>query len=235
MGMQFVYQHTARDILRCSGYGENGEAWLSDAEREVYVELQDACRREGWLFGRILAKQLLLDKLATQLAGVGVIHPAEIQILSRNGLGRAIRPRIMLRGQLQDWSLSISHSDQSVLVALSEVPRVSIGTDVSLMQMQIEGFVNMWLTPWERRWVRNVGDLRLVSMLWAIKEAFYKAINVGEPFTPSRIEVRPCTLNGYSLRFDGAEPGKVCKVHIPEIDEQVVVIVTVADPVLEGA
>lgn len=230
MGAPFVYRHATRSMLRRSWHGPSGEAWLSECEREVYAGLRDVRRREAWLFGRILAKQLILERIAPPV-GEGVIHPAEIQIHSRDGMDRAIRPRVVLDGRLQHWFLSIAHSDQSVLVALSEAPGVSVGADVMPVQALSDGFEEMWLTAWERGWLRNQRDKgkpHLVSMLWAVKEAFYKAVNVGERFVPSRVEIRAGALGEYSLRLKGAEVGGLRRVHVEAVGEELIVIVTVA-------
>ncbi|MFQ5570905.1 MAG: 4'-phosphopantetheinyl transferase family protein [Rhodothermales bacterium] len=230
MGAPFVYRHIGRSILRHSWDGPTGEGWLSACERDVYAGLRDARRREAWLFGRIVAKQLILDAIRPPV-GEGTIHPAAIQIHSRDGLGRAIRPRVVLDGRLQHWFLSIAHSDQSVLVALSGAPGVCVGADITPVQAMSNGFQDMWLTAWERRWLRKQGDQKrshLLSTIWAVKEAFYKAVNVGEQFVPSHVEVRTDALGGYSLRLKGAELGGLSTVHVAEAGTEVSAIVTVA-------
>jgi phosphopantetheinyl transferase (holo-ACP synthase) len=202
---------------------------LSDGEREVYAELRDVPRREGWLLGRIMAKRLILGTLMAPPALGRGIHPAVVQIHSRDGLGRAIRPRILLHGRLQPWSLSIAHSDRSVLVALSDAPGVSLGVDVTLHQALGAGFEDTWLTPWERGWLRDqVGQGRppATSALWAVKEAFYKAANGGEPFVPRRIEVRLGEGGDHGVRFGDVDLGDACRVQVAEVDTEIVAIVT---------
>jgi phosphopantetheinyl transferase len=233
MSLPCSYRHVAHSVLRRCWDGPRGVAWLSDCEREVYASWRDFRRRESWLFGRILAKQLILHEANVLPDAMRDIHPAEIQIHSRDSLNRATRPRVLSHGQLQAWSLSIAHSDQSVLVALSVAPRVSVGVDVTPVQALSDGFVDMWLTPWERQWLHNQrdqGKLSMASALWAVKEAFYKAVNVGEGFAPCRIEVCPRVCGGYGLRFAGAEPDGLWRVHLIEADKEIAVIVTVVKP-----
>jgi phosphopantetheinyl transferase (holo-ACP synthase) len=166
--------------------------------------------------------------MLTPSVGGRAIHPAEIDIQSRDGLGRATHPRVTLRGRLQPWAVSIAHSDQSVLVAVSRIPGMSVGVDVAPVQTWSDGFLEMWLTLGERQWLRSVGDLRLASTLWAIKEAVYKAVNIGEPFTPGRIEVCPRAGGGYTYRWDGAKPGAAHTIDVIGSDQEIAAIVIVA-------
>jgi phosphopantetheine--protein transferase-like protein len=231
---QFVYRYLARSTMSSLGCVHAGETWLSACEMETYAEMHNARRREEWLFGRVLAKQLILNEVIGQSSERRIILPSEIQIFSRDGFGRNTRPLIILNGQLQSWSLSIAHSDQSVLVALAQRPGVSIGVDVTPVQKQSESFINTWLTPYERRWIRKRDNEHLASILWSIKEAFYKATNRYEQFVPRRIEVYTTAPDYYCLRFDGEELSNLCKVYVLEANEQIAVIVTVVTSDEEG-
>lgn len=228
-GRPFALRLEARSAVGLSWPGSSGEAWLSDSEREVYAELRDARRREAWLFGRLLSKDLILSRMAASLGARGAIDPGRVEILSRDGLGRATRPRALLQGRLQPWSLSLAHSDRSVVVAFSEDPGVAVGADVTPIQSPSAGFVDLWYTPWERAWVRAQGDQgpRRVATLWAVKEAFYKAVNVGERFAPSRIEVLVDPLGGYAVRCERVRPGGRCRVRVAAASREVVAVVMV--------
>jgi hypothetical protein len=120
-----------RRALRHAWTGSSGEAWLSAAEREVYANLRHAGRREAWLLGRLLSKELILNTMAAPLGGSGAMDPGGVEILSCDGLGRPTRPRVLLQGRLQPWSLSLAHSDRFVLVAFSEDPDLAVGVDVT--------------------------------------------------------------------------------------------------------
>jgi len=219
----------ARDAVRHAWAGSSGEACLSSPEREVYANLRDARRREAWLFGRLLSKKLILGMMvATQCAGRAV-DPVHIEILSRDGLGRPTRPRVLLQGRLQPWSLSLAHSDRSVLVGLSQNGGVAVGVDVTPIQSPGAGFLELWYTPWELAWIwaqKNQAP-RWAATLWAVKEAFYKAINVGERFAPRRIEVRVDPPDGYAIRCDGSRPRGGCLVRVAATGGEVVATVMV--------
>jgi phosphopantetheinyl transferase len=207
-----------------------GEAWLSEPEREAYAVLRDARRREAWLFGRLLCKELILAMRIAAGSPGGGVEPGQIEVLSRDGLGRPARPRVLLHGRLQPWSLSLAHSDQSVLVGLSRDGRLATGVDVTPIQSPDAGFLDLWFTPRERAWIRAKFDqaARWAATLWAIKEAFYKAVNVGESFAPRQIEVRVDPLGGYVVRWLGSRPTGPCRVRVAAGRSEVVAVVTVA-------
>ncbi len=219
-----------RDALRRVWAGDGGEAWLSDPEREVYAHLHDARWREAWLFGRLLCKELILSTLVAARGGRGALHPGGVEILSRDGLGRPTRPRVLLHGRLQPCSLSLAHSDRFVLVAFCEDPDVAVGVDVTPIQSPGAGFLDLWFTPWERAWIwaQSGQAPRRAASLWAVKEAFYKAVNRGERFAPERIEVHVDPLGGYAVPWYGSRSRGPCRVRVAAGSTDVAAVVTVA-------
>lgn len=181
-------------------------AWLGEAEREIYASFAAPARREEWLLGRSLAKELILEHAPRPGGAATPLCPNEIQICSRDGLNRPSRPQIFLRGRLQPWPLSIAHSGDLLLVALSKRPQASLGVDIAPLQSWAEGSLEMWFTERERRLMKIDPALHPPSKLWAVKEAVYKAVNRGEPFTPCRIEVRPQPGGAYTFLRDGVAP-----------------------------
>ncbi|HSD51280.1 MAG TPA: 4'-phosphopantetheinyl transferase superfamily protein [Candidatus Methylomirabilis sp.] len=218
-----------RGALRRAWAGCRGEGWLSNPEREVYAHLQDARRREAWLFGRLLSKELILDTLAAARCPGWAVDPVHIQVLSRDGLGRPTRPRVLLKGRLQPCSLSLAHSEQTVVVGLSQDGDMTMGVDLTPIQSPGVGFLDLWFTPRERAWIWSQSDQapRWAATLWAVKEAFYKATNRGEGFTPRRIEVRVDPPDGYAIRCDGARPRGGCLVRVATTGGEVVAAVLV--------
>jgi len=220
----------SRSALRRSWPGSSGEAWLSDGEREVYAGLRDARRREAWLFGRLLGKDLILGRVGARLGAWGAAAPRRIEILSRDGLGRAVRPRVLVEGRVQPWALSLAHSDRFVLVIFCEEPGAAVGVDVAPIRPPGAGFLGFWFTPRERAWIRaraNQGPRRAAT-LWAVKEAFYKAVNAGERFAPGRIEVRVDRPGRYAVRCEGSRPGGPCEVQVAAAGGEVLAAVRVA-------
>jgi phosphopantetheinyl transferase len=190
-------------------------AWLTPAERETWSGLTNPQRRQAWLGGRMLAKRMILRHLPA-------LRPAEIEIHSRDSLGRSTRPRVTVCGRLQPWALSIAHSARFVFVALSAAPGLAVGVDVTAGPEPNAAFRDTWFSPGERRWCESPGG----ATLWAIKEAVYKAVNRGEPFAPRRIEVFR-TDNRYAFRWDGKAPSSVSTIEVGSFGGEITALVTV--------
>jgi phosphopantetheinyl transferase len=63
-------------------------------------------------------------------------------------------------------------------------------------------------------------------MLWAVKEAVYKAANRGEPFRPRRVEVLPLAPGGYACSYLGQAVGEGCRIRTMYLDRYVAAVVT---------
>jgi phosphopantetheinyl transferase (holo-ACP synthase) len=176
------------------------ESWLHPRECDELQRYRDPAARDAWLAGRTVAKQLVLDALVRNHA----LHrdAAEVEICSRDDAGRQVRPRIRVADRLLPWCLSISHTANGVLAALSLDPRVRVGVDLAPLVERSAGFLRVWFTERERERLYNAGPLE-IARYWAAKEAAYKAVNNGQSFAPRRVEV---------LRVDEAGERLVCRV-----------------------
>jgi phosphopantetheinyl transferase len=220
--------------LRRRWAGPEGLAWLGPGERAVHDRFHDPRHREGWLFGRLLAKELILATGADRLLP-GHLAPDEIEIHSRDGLGRSVRPRALVRGRLQPWCLSIAHSDAAVMVALAQGPGWFIGVDLVSFQLDASESLSRWFSYSERRFVDRGAAAergRRAAAVWAAKEAAYKAVGGATGFRPERIEARMTSdaSSQVSVRYrdgGGPEPSTWCRVEIGLADGDVVAVATV--------
>jgi phosphopantetheinyl transferase len=162
-----------------------GANWLNLAERATVARFADRSRRETWLAGRLLAKRLIAGRLVGEDSkDFPVWTYAHIEIHSAGA-----RPWASVAGRTLDGALSIAHTRRGVLVALGGRADISLGVDLVEPGRLGPGFADVWFTPAERRrWLAD-GDSRRPAIIWAIKEAVYKALNRGEAFEPRRIEV----------------------------------------------
>jgi phosphopantetheinyl transferase len=119
------------------------EGWLSARELKELAQWRDERRRRAWMLSRLLARQLLAE--------VGDASEASFEVLSRDELGRVNRPILWRDGARLPWSLSISHSDRGVLVALAPRSDVTIGADVT-QEQSFAPSLEAWFTPSERAW-----------------------------------------------------------------------------------
>jgi phosphopantetheinyl transferase len=157
-------------------------AWLTTAEHQACARFRDGGRQRVWLAGRLLAKRLIAARL--NASGMRGLHSAaQIEIRSA---GR--RPVVLFEERRLRWSLSISHTDRSVLVGLSCIPGISIGVDLVAAEPCGRGFAETWFTPHERHALSDAAP-HAAATLWGAKEAVYKAAGQNRPFDPRSIEV----------------------------------------------
>lgn len=185
------------DQLACPG------EWLSSAEQSELALLRNPPRRLDWLRGRWVAKQLIRQ-------ATGIARLADIGILTRSESGLGIRPRIFVAGGELPWSLSISHTLHGALAGLARSSEYAVGVDLVHGTARGSGFRQLWFSRGEQRWLQEAPSRR-TTVLWALKEAVYKACNQGEPWRPQQIEVLPsgdrfhCSYRGKSLCSLGIE------------------------------
>jgi len=184
----------------------DGGRWLGPRELRHYARFKDQRRREGWLLGRVLAKQLLLENADTPVG-----EPREIEIISRDSQGRAVRPEVTVGGRRQPWSLSISHTDTAVLAAVCFGPAIGLGVDLVRLQPLGRGFVQAWFDRREQA-LLGEGGLLEACTLWAAKEAVYKAAGSGDSFAPRQIRLRLSPLGGYTCTYRGVDLSDNCRV-----------------------
>jgi hypothetical protein len=180
-------------------------SWLGADERAELGRLSDWRRRRQWLAGRWTSKLLIrreIDGFSNDgRCDVGEHDDfSEIQISTRDARGRGRRPFITIGGRELPWSLSISHSERGVLVALAATDQCSLGVDLASKAAHDAGFLRLWFTPGERCWI-EADPSRRAAVLWAMKEATYKAYQSGEGWSPRKIEVRPLLHNRFACFF----------------------------------
>ena len=169
--------------LRSSTNESAAREWLSTNECEEQSSWTNLARRRAWSASRRLGKQLVREVLPDLAC-----EPQQIEILSKNSMGKSVRPRVSVAGKPQPWSFSISHTDEVVFVALSLSPNISIGVDLCQPDRHRDIFADTWFTNSELSYLRGAGSDELWR-LWAIKESVYKACNRGEPFAPRRVRI----------------------------------------------
>lgn len=223
---QTAVRYASFETLKASG-GDDALLWLLGANELAELErLTAKPRQQTWKWGRILSRQLLRD--------YGVIRETsseQMEILSINAFGQNDRPAVYIDGVLQAVSLSISHSDRGILVALSAATRV--GVDLVDLEQESFGSLWVWMTTSERAWMDRK-DSEQQARVWAVKEAVYKALNEGESFSPLRIAVVPGIHGRYSCFYKDRDMSSICRVHISEIDNHLAAVVEYGIPLDNG-
>lgn len=188
--------------------------WLSSAERDELEYWRDQRRRETWLTGRWIGKALILGESMKSASG---LH--RVEILSLDDKRRCVRPRVRTCAGAWPGSLSISHTEDIVMVVACPSREIRVGCDLHGDQPLGRSFIDLWFSPAEHCWLRDCGDRDSTNMIWTAKEAFYKALNRNEPFAPRRFEVRP-RGNSWRCNYRGVEVEGACSIRRLRVNER---------------
>jgi phosphopantetheinyl transferase (holo-ACP synthase) len=180
-------------------------AWLGRRELAELGSWRDTARRAQWLVGRALAKEVVLDRFP--IAGG---DPTSVEVSSRDEHGRSNPPQLLIDGQTMPWSLSLAHTAQAAAIAICATPGHQVGIDLAAASIG-RPLVSRWFTAAERQWLRRTRQE--ASLVWAAKEAVYKALASGEPFSPLEIEIVPQANDNFACRYRGLSLGNRCSLH----------------------
>lgn len=205
-----------------SVFGLSPEDWLSEAERRESERYRDAGRLRQWLAGRWLAKQLLNEQLVPWST-----NRRDIEIISRDSQGRAVRPVVRVKQHAQPWCVSISHSRRGVLVGVSLNDAIHVGVDLAEKEELNSQSLVFWFSARERERLRE-GDARRAAVCWAVKEAVYKAINSGESFVPRKFEVFPGETGRFECHYEGKPLEDRSRITVWDVDDHVAVTAMVS-------
>ncbi len=184
-----------RGMIRLNSGGGCDQAWLGPRERSALAALHDASRRDDWLLGRWMMKQLVVetlfangfDALDDLTISQRIARLQRIEVLPQTIGGLPSRPLLVLDGIVFAGQVSLSHSDGGVLVAITSRPGIGVGVDLVTSAKPSEGFLRLWFTDRERNSLSIRPDLAM--LVWGAKEASYKALHRGERFAPTSFEV----------------------------------------------
>jgi phosphopantetheinyl transferase len=167
---------------------ERLERWLTSRELEIYRGFTVPKRRREWLAGRIAAKEVIGRRHGL----VGDDRFRAIEIVSRRAGPERGRPVYRVGGELGRFDLSISHSGDIGAVALAPEPGQRVGIDVERVEPRPPGFEPLALGAVERERLEGLEAdprWRMITQMWALKEALTKAVGTGLRIAPPRIEV----------------------------------------------
>lgn len=168
--------------VRISSIAAGDRKWLTGAERETYAQLRTAKRRADWLAGRAAAKQVVRARHASIF----------IEIASVTEGDDKGRPIYFVDGVAGPYSLSIAHSADVAVAALSCVRDQRIGIDIERVETRDASFEAVALSKEERAWMSLVDDHsrpELVTRIWVIKEALLKAVGIGLRFPLPQLSI----------------------------------------------
>ena len=180
---------------------------LSPFELQKYSTFRFPKRRDEWMLGRWTAKRLMHSIPDYQHYGLD-------QIEIRNTPQGAPYLQLPERATPAEC-LTISHSGNLALCALSTGLNLRIGIDLENIEGRTETFVLDYFTHAERQLVNKVpveARAEVVTLIWSAKESMLKALGTGLHRDTRSVEVR--SLNG--LRHSGTDHGNWQKIQVRE-------------------
>jgi phosphopantetheinyl transferase len=197
-----------------SGREELGR--LSPREAREYDHWKTSGRRNAFLAGRILAKQLLRETFA--LDGVA---DRSLEIVSRtDDCRRGIAPEVRIGGTAGPFPLSIAHTDEFVLVGCSTRRNGSFGADLVARSLLPEGFRRLWFSEEEHKVFMPFPE-EVWLRAWSAKEAAFKASGGGRRFVPRELRAIPRDLDCWTVS-DSARGGEAVSIRIGRVGDHLI-------------
>lgn len=158
----------------------NPDYFLSEKELAWRERLHHPITRQNWTIGRILVKRL------SQLTA-----PFRWTVISRNAQGEGCSPRLMdAEGNFAPFFFTISHFGEYVAAGICR--RHLIGLDLCSCSAVTASVVRNFFTPSEQSFLHETQNRTFAAMIWASKEAAYKASEASEQshFVPQHWELQ---------------------------------------------
>ncbi len=172
---------TSRISLRAGRAGEAADAdRLSVRERRSSLRLKSPVRRKEFLAGRVVAHRAVRD----------VLPSAEgVEILPQDDRQATSRPVVTVNGRAAEVEVSITHC-AGLVVAAAVSGSGRAGVDLVESGSVTESVQAGWMTDAERAAIaRSAFSDQTASMIWAAREAAYKASDSGDGFRPGQWEI----------------------------------------------
>lgn len=183
MGTPRVQLHVASIGKLAAAAMAEGLGWLTEVEAVRLQAMRAQVRRDSFLAGHWQARKLVAHWLGVRASRISLASFADG------------RPSVCLDDAPVPLSLSLSHSDDWLAVALGEV---AVGVDVELPRRlrDIDALADFMFSPSDQQRLQaaDTGEReRVFFELWAMKEARVKRSGEGlHPRTSRKLGVRPC-------------------------------------------
>ncbi len=188
---------------------------LAPVEADKYASLKTEKRRRDWLLGRWTAKHLVQQVLNEHGRPVSLD-----QVAIRNR--ETGEPYLQLLSDFDSrefpFTISISHSANHAVCAVTERPFWPIGIDLEKIEPRGESFVQDYFTQDEQQLVNQATtEVRntLITAMWSAKEAALKALHLGLQADTRAVNCliqpegkRPLTWTPFTIQLDTAKLGQ---------------------------
>ena len=179
--------------------------WLTISE-ELYLQtLRFPKRREEWLAGRWLAKNLLV--MVSDTLSDTPLNEISIEKKSDGS------PFAVWKGNILPGSISISHRSGFIAAAWTPCSEFRIGIDLELVEPKAISFIEDYFTRNEKETVLNQEPEKqacVSSLIWSAKEAVMKAMHTGLSIDTRQVEF------GFFPVDHNITWQSLCVLHYPE-------------------
>ena len=157
------------------------ECELSPEERMQASRFRAGLRRHEFLTGRVMVRQAMND--IRRISG-------EIRILGHDPDNVTSRPIAMVDDNPAGINISITHCD-GIVAAAASGPKCSIGIDLVKTGSVTGALQATWMSSAERTQItQSAFPDQTAAMIWAAREAAYKASQLDEGFRPADWDIR---------------------------------------------
>lgn len=148
---------------------------LHEKELSLYAR-KNRRRKQEFLMGRFAVKYLAAREMD--------VPYEDIYVLNKEAGGQEGRPELYIGNELSDRFISISHDKGKVLAGIAEH---CIGADVAVKRRNFAGWGALAYPG------KAAGDTVTACLIWAMKEAFAKALGIGLRYGIHSVEI--CSID----------------------------------------
>lgn len=187
---------------------------LAPVEADKFASLKTEKRRRDWLLGRWTAKHLVQQVLNEHG------QPTDLnQLAVRNR--KTGEPYLELLSSFDSnefpYTISISHSANHAVCAVTERPFWPIGIDLEQIESRADSFVEAYFTDDEQALINQTPfhmQDTLITAMWSAKEAALKALHLGLRADTRAVNCliqpeaeRPLNWTPFTIQLDTAKLG----------------------------
>jgi 4'-phosphopantetheinyl transferase len=163
--------------------------WLTAGEVARLRELRVAKRRRDWLLGRWTAKQAIVAAWPSLAPDTHQPSLSEVEVRPASDGA----PEALVRGERAGFTVSISHSSNSGLCAVSPLT-AQMGCDIELIEVRSDRFIEDYFTEDEGTEIFALPATKrpmAATLVWSAKESALKATREGLRSDTRAMEVDP--------------------------------------------
>ncbi len=157
------------------------ESVLSPEERIQASRFRASLRRQEFVAGRTMVRQAMND--------IRMID-GTVSILRQDAENATSRPLALVDGKPAGMNISITHCD-GIVAAAASGPNCSVGIDLVKSGSVTSTLQATWMSPAERAQIsQSAFPDQTASMIWAAREAAFKACQLDEGFRPAEWNIQ---------------------------------------------